>query len=206
VEHPRTDTHRDRPRTQATAPDASQGGIQRASNEVAGGTSHQESTRRPPVSVDAPAPLTPRASSEESEEGNDAHGDRHHRKRKTIRGSPQADSFDHRRKDSGSTLSDGELSSETEFLISDQGGHNNRRPKRRIAETDVGASKWTLEEWRMLFTSVTLRSQATTTVSPKSARSLPSPKPSGRPLTRSGPLLAAFVSSRTGRRKLPSEL
>jgi hypothetical protein len=25
-------------------------------------------------------------------------------------------------------------------------------PKRRIAETDVGASKWTLEEWRMLLT------------------------------------------------------
>jgi hypothetical protein len=41
---------------------------------------------------------------------------------------------------------------ETEFLVSDQGGHDNRHPKRRIAETDVGASKWMLEEWRMLLT------------------------------------------------------
>jgi hypothetical protein len=46
-----------------------------------------------------------------------------------------------------------ELSSEeTDFSVSDQGGHDNRRPKRRIAETDVGTSKWTLEEWRMLLT------------------------------------------------------
>jgi hypothetical protein len=53
----------------------------------------------------------------------------------------------------GSTSSDGELSSEeTEYSVSDQGGHINRCPKRRIAETDVGASKWMLEEWRMLLT------------------------------------------------------
>jgi hypothetical protein len=53
----------------------------------------------------------------------------------------------------GSTSSDGELSSETEYSVSDQGGHDNRCPKKRIAETDVGTSKWTLEEWRMLLTS-----------------------------------------------------
>jgi hypothetical protein len=41
---------------------------------------------------------------------------------------------------------------ETDFSVSDQGGHDNRCSKRRIAETDVGASKWTLEEWRMLLT------------------------------------------------------
>jgi hypothetical protein len=69
---------------------------------------------------------------------------------------PQADSLEghrwhkRRREESGSTLSDGELSSETEYSVSDQGGHDNRCPKRRI--TDVGASKWTLKEWRMLLT------------------------------------------------------
>jgi hypothetical protein len=57
------------------------------------------------------------------------------------------------REESGSTSSEGELSSETEYSVSDQGGHDNRRPKRRIEETDVGASKWTLEEWWMLLTS-----------------------------------------------------
>jgi hypothetical protein len=40
-----------------------------------------------------------------------------------------------------------------DFSVSDQGGHDNRRPKRRITENDVGASKWMLEEWRMLLTS-----------------------------------------------------
>jgi hypothetical protein len=137
------------------APDASQDGIQRESDEVGGGTApHQASMRRPPVSVDAPDPSTPRANLEESEEGNDAPGDRRHRKRKTSQRSPQADSLDHRRRKrrreestQGSTSSDGELSSEeTEYSVSDQGGHDNRRPKRRIAETDVGTSKWTLEE------------------------------------------------------------
>jgi hypothetical protein len=53
-----------------------------------------------------------------------------------------------------SSSSDGELSSyETEFSDSDQGRHDNRRPKRRVSTNDVGSSKWTLEEWRMLLTS-----------------------------------------------------
>jgi hypothetical protein len=143
------------------APDTSQDGIQRASDEVAGGTSsHQALTRRPPVLVDTPDPSTPRASSEKSEEEDDAPGDRCHRKRKASWRSPQADSLDHRRRKcrreesaQGSTSSDGELSlEETDFSVSVQGGNDNRCPKRRIAETDVGASKWTLEEWRMLLT------------------------------------------------------
>jgi hypothetical protein len=50
--------------------------------------------------------------------------------------------------------SDGKLSSyETDFSDNDQGGHDNRRPKRCISTNDVGASKWTLEECRMLLTS-----------------------------------------------------
>jgi hypothetical protein len=82
VDPPRGDTHRDRARTQAMAPDASQDGTQRAGDEVAGGTStHQASTRHPSASVNAPEPSTPRASLEDSEEGEDALGDQHHRKR-----------------------------------------------------------------------------------------------------------------------------
>jgi hypothetical protein len=52
----------------------------------------------------------------------------------------------------GSTSSDVELSYETEISVSDQGGHDHRRPKRRVTDSDVGASKWTLEEWRLLLT------------------------------------------------------
>jgi hypothetical protein len=49
---------------------------------------------------------------------------------------------------------DGELSTyETDFSDSDQGVHDNRRLKRRVSTNDVGASKWTLEEWRMLLMS-----------------------------------------------------
>jgi hypothetical protein len=83
VDHPRMDTHRDWPRTQAMAPDASQDGTQRASDEVAGGTSSHVDASSPCFGrcsrlVDAPDPSTPRASSEDSEEGDDAPGDRHY--------------------------------------------------------------------------------------------------------------------------------
>jgi hypothetical protein len=119
---------------------------------------HQELTRRPPASVDAPVPSTPQESSEKSAAGDDVRGDRCHRKRKTSQHSPQADSLEghcrhkRRREESGSTSSDGKLSSETEYLVSDQGGHDNRCPKRRIADTNIGASKCLLEEWQMLLT------------------------------------------------------
>jgi hypothetical protein len=136
-------------------PSADDPPISKPVTEVAGGTSsHQASTRCPPASVDAPDPSTPRESSEESEEGDDAPGDRRHRKRKARRRSPSADFLDHRRRKrrreesaQGSTSSDGELSL---GAVRRRAVRRRavRRPKRRIAETDVGASKWTLEDWR----------------------------------------------------------
>jgi hypothetical protein len=146
------------------APDAFQDRLQGAGGEVAGGTSTHASTRRPPASVEVPEPSTPQASSGDSEEGEDALGAQQHRKRTASRRSPPAGSLDHRHRkrrreeevapDSTSSAEDGEMSSEeTDFSVSDQGGHDNRRPKRRISANDIGASKWTLEEWIMLLTS-----------------------------------------------------
>jgi hypothetical protein len=152
------DAHRDRPSFQATAPASSQGGMQRASEEVAGGMSLQEVMRRLSVLFDAPDPSTPPEQSEESAARADVRGDRRHQKRKTSWQYPQADSLEghcrhkRRREESGSTSSDGELSYETEFLVSDQGGHDDRCPKRHVADSNVCASKWTLEEWQLLLT------------------------------------------------------
>jgi hypothetical protein len=115
-------------------------------------------THHPPASVEVPEPSTPQESSEDFKDGRDALGAQQCLKRPTGRQSPPAGSIDQRnnkrRREEILTSSDGELSfSERDFSDSDQGGHDNRHPKRRVSTNDFGASIWTLEEWRMLLTS-----------------------------------------------------
>jgi hypothetical protein len=52
--------------------------------------------------------------------------------------------------------SDDELPSserDTDPSASDQGGHDNRQPKRRDSASDFGASIWTTLEWKLLLAS-----------------------------------------------------
>jgi hypothetical protein len=54
-----------------------------------------------------------------------------------------------------SSEEDGELKSEQDYehSASDQGGHDDRQPKRRASTSVIGASIWTTQEWKLLLAS-----------------------------------------------------
>jgi hypothetical protein len=65
------------------------------------------------------------------------------------------------------TSSDGELPSserDSDPSASDQGGHDNRQPKRRDSTSDFGASIWTTQEWKLLLASVDVSDSDETSV------------------------------------------
>jgi hypothetical protein len=75
--------------------------------------------------------------------------------RKLKRQSP-AGSIVHRHVEEVYTSSDDELPSserDADPSASDQGGHDNRQPKRRDSASDFGTSIWTTQEWKLLLAS-----------------------------------------------------